>query len=341
MHEGAALKNVVVRERAQVRIVLDVVEEPSFDTERDVVLIGRPAPDAIAVANEAMKDEAVAAGMGQPAGQRREVTTDVVTVGHPRIEVDGQALHDGVIRHEEGGFPVPPFPGPLDVAVGEAAPPTRDAVGCRERAGVSAALAGAKRFGLEPLGGKSEPCIAGHRDAVRVVEGAAWRPPGPAVRTVGRANLVAAEDVRADREAPRADIAAPQRGGNARLSAGAHRAFPMSLSLDTLEVVPENDIDRAGDGLRPMNGDSARAENLDSLDGRYGQRIKVDIRIGNSSAVNQERCAETAELERAVQAEVVELVPACQEVPQVTHAGKVDVFPVDDRDGPQIARGHA
>ena len=104
-------------------------------------------------------------------------------------------------------------------------------------------------------------------------------------------------------------------------------------------TAPEHDVDRAGDRLSAVQGGGGTVQNLDALDGRYGEGVEIDDGVGNGAAVHEERGPAGPEDERPVQAEAVVPEPAQHQVLNALHPGELDVVPVDHREGANRVRG--
>ena len=150
--------------------------------------------------------------------------------------------------------------------------------------------------------------VAPDTHVLRLVERASVNPLGAAVLPAPRGDLLAAEDVHADRHAPLADRAPPEGAPLPAVAAVPGRHPRDRPHLDAVEVVSQHDVERAANGGPAEGAEGVAAQDLDALDGRERQGIQVARggRVGPAVDQNEERLAPGEEV--AVDAGVEQLL---------------------------------
>ncbi len=67
------------------------------------------------------------------------------------------------------------------------------------------------------------------------------------------------------------------------------------LDLDALEAAPEHDVDSAADCVPAVQGGGGVAQYLDAFDGRDGECVEIEGRIGYAAPVDENRGAAVSE----------------------------------------------
>ena len=309
-HERIAGFRRVVTVVPEMSVITDTTGEPSPEAEGEIVFLHVGQPVAIAVANEPMGHAERVRKRGNigilqqflPERRRRRegervdrrgVAKRGIALREPAVDIHVCVLANRVIEVEKQALPLETLPAPCDLRPGEAAARAGNAVGGVELAGVRVPVAGPEgaRDGVSVgvgdiddgwiprVFGGDEEGVAAHRYAGRIGEGAARHPRGAAVVPIRVADLPSVEDIRANEQMASFERWSPQGASVQGIAASLERPVMACPDLDAFMIALEHDVDGARDGVSPVQGGRAVAQDLDALDGRYRQGVEFEVQV--------------------------------------------------------------